>query len=115
MAAGLKPDGRLKPHLRNRHAKRHHIQVVDQPGALAEIGAAAMGQSVVPDDEIARLPRNGHRPERMEILPPRIRSRRERGQPFRQSMLETRDQGKGPLLRGCVRKIEDTLSPKRDG
>src|ERR1700688_314824 len=86
---------------------REHVDILHHARPRAAVGAGAMGQRLMPDDEIAGAAADGAWAQRVEILLPRVGAGGRRFQPGFAPALESWHHGEGALLGRRVGEIKD--------
>ncbi len=94
---------------------RAERDVLHDPRTRGVVGAAAVRQSVVPEDQVARLAWDGNWTERMQVLLARVGIRRKAAQPVFNLAVESGDASEGALAGGGAGEIENALQAKVDG
>lgn len=94
--------------------RREHIDVLHHPRVRASIGAGAMRQRLMPDDQIAGAPSDRPRFQGVEILAAWVGAGRQLFEPGFAPALEAGDQRECALLGRRVGKVEDAAGAERD-
>src|SRR5205807_88950 len=90
-----------------------HADVLHDAGRSAAVRAAAVGQGVAPDDEIAGAPPDRLRAERVQVLPARIGVVWHAREPCADAAVESGYAGEGALLGRRVGQIKNALGVER--